>query len=266
MSQNPFNYKASYAILDYSRPAQARILLESIKKYSKIDAPIIYLVNGAKKSEEFEYALEFYRAGLIDELIILKQGLGGGLGHCDLFRWCRTPYLFFLQVDHELIQEIDPDTLDFFVNLIELDDYKYVDLAGNQGQGKYSDRANFWRVSDFNELNVADNAGGGPGIFTANRWNENYLQEKFKENDWKIAHLNPIFFKDCGKESVREYADGGKTLHFTDTKELFILNPLKEKNEWLNLESWEWVLVLENKWPPGQIPVRDVPHSFKYWE
>lgn len=260
----------SVLILDYSRPREGEILLNSLKKHLKIPAKIIYLVNGASEAAEFEYAVEFFKNGLIDELIIKKNGNGGGFGHCDLTENCKSDYFFFLQVDHELIRDIDSDVINILIETLNdptPPTFKMLDLAADQGRGQYSDRAHFWKTEEFLKLNVRANAGGGPGKFTHLRWNENYIQEKFKENNWHIAHVEPLFFRDLGKESVREYADGGKTLHETDTKILKILRPLKEKNEWLKLTDEEWEEVFSGNWPTeGKIPAGDLKNSFKYWE
>lgn len=261
------NKQVSILILDYSRPKEGRVLLESLKKHLKIDVEIVYLVNGAKEKDEYEYAFDFYREELIDNLIIHKYGNGGGFGHTDLFKYCRTKYAFFVQVDHELVLDITQKEIDFFISL--LNDYKMVDLAGNQGNGVYSDRTNFWRVSDFNHLCVSIFAGGGPGCMDGKlRWNENYLQEEFKNNNYKIAHINPLFFADKGCYSYRENLDGSKWVHRTDTKELkLIKGPIKDIVDYPKFSSQEWENVLRTQtWQEWGIPELEKPHSFQYFQ
>ena len=58
-------------------------------------------------------------------------------------------------------------------------------------------------------------------------------------------------------------------MHFTDTKQLWILKPLKQKYaNWPNIEltEQEWELVLTNKWINGTIPERLKIHSFNCWQ
>lgn len=254
-------------ILDYLRPKEGILLLKSLKQHIKFNSNIIYLVNGAEKPEEYEYAFDFYRQGLIDKLLINKKGNGAGFGHCDLLRYSSSKYFIFIQVDQFLTQDILPETVDFFIDLLENKNFKLVDLAGDQSnKGIYSDRAHFGERKFFLDLELEKNAGGGPGPFqSSKRWNENYIQEVFSDREYKIAHISPLFFADNGKVSIRE-VNGGRFLHYTDEKTLFVLEIPKEKDNWYNLTDSEWEEVLTGKWPKeGKVPLNFQSSSFKYW-
>lgn len=254
-------------ILDYLRPKEGRILLESLKKHAKFDKNIIYLANGASSPEEYEYVFDFYREGLIDKLLINKNGNGAGFGHCDLLRYSNSKYFIFVQVDQFLIQDIFPETVDFFIDLLENKNFKLVDLAGDQSnKGIYSDRVHFGERKFFVDLELEKYAGGGPGLFqSSKRWNENYIQEVFSDREYKIAHISPLYFADNGKVSIRE-VNGGKFLHYTDEKTLFVLEIPKGKDDWYNLTDEEWNDILSGNWPKeGRIPLNNRSASFKYW-
>lgn len=250
--------KISYLILDYNRPEEGEILLNSIHQLANHDKEIVYLVNGG----ESDYAIDFYKKGLIDTLIIKKNGDGGGFGQTDLFKFCKTKYAFFVQVDHILVNPIDNNLTDFFIKLLETD-YKCIDVNGDQsGKGIWTDRAHFIDVDFFNNLGPFPNFGPGN---EDGQWNEEYLQNKFINNNYQIAHISPLLFLDNGKWSVRESGDGIYK-HRCDTKELYIIKTPTYKTEiYPPLNETEWELVLNNKWVDGQIPEKWKNNSFKYW-
>ena len=264
---HPFGKKFSVLVLDYARPREGETLLGSIQHFLGADAQITYLVNGAQTPQEIEPYFQFYRQGWIDKLIVNKHGNGAGFGHLDLLRQCDTPYFMFLQVDQVLTQPITDSTINYFVNLLESGLYQLVDLSGDQSnKGIYSDRGHFGNTKFFQDLGIEKYAGGGPGIFqSTKRWNENYLQEVFASNNYKIAHIKPTIVGDNGKLSIRS-VNGGILYHFTDEKTLFVLQIPKEKDEWYRLLDSEWEEIFSGKWPKeGKIPENYKNSSFKVW-
>lgn len=247
--------KVSYLILDFNRPEEGKLLLDSLKKFAKHDKEIVYLTNGGKS----DYAYDFLKNGLIDTLIVKKNGDGGGFGQTDLFKYCKTKYAFFIQVDHILINEITEYHIDQFVELLN-GGFKCVDLNGDQsGKDMWTDRAHFIDVDFFNSLGPFPNFG--PGLENG-KWNEQHLQEKFRENNYKIAHISPLFFADNGKISIREAGDGIYK-HYTDTKQLWILKKPTFKTEiYPPFDDFEWSKVLSGEWIDGKIPSRWKKDSF----
>lgn len=260
--------KVSILILDFNRKEEGRNLLESIKNLVSFDKEVVYLTNGG----ESDYAYDFYKEGLIDTLIIKKHGDGGGFGQTDLFRYCKTKYAYFVQVDQLLVLPITQDTNDKFIQLLN-SGYHCIDLNGDQSnRGVWTDRAHFIDVEFFNNLGPFPNFG--PGLDNG-KWNEQHLQEKFQENNYKIAHIKPTFFADCGRYSVRQAGKYGEgvLIHSTDEKRMFVIKPIKEKClVYPPLNNDEWSDMLEGRWPvwgkdkEGRIPEAWKPHSFTFWK
>ena len=259
--------KVSYLILDFNRPQEGRILLESLKQFANHDKEIVYLTNGGSS----DYAYDFYKEGLIDTLIIKKHGDGGGFGQTDLFRYCKTKFAFFVQVDQRLIREINEDLIKYFVNL--LNTHKCVDLNGDQSRrDAWTDRAHFIDCEFFNSLGPFPNFG--PGL-DHGLWNERYLQDKFKDNNYKIAHIEPLFFQDMGKYSVRQAGKHGEgvLIHTTDSKQMWVIKPLKEACEtYPPLDQAEFSDMLSGNWPiwgkdeVGRVPKAWSNFVFNYWK
>ena len=117
-----------YLILDYERKEEARLLLNSIKKYSKFDYTVTFLCNGGEQS----YAKKLKEEGLIDKLILNQVNTGSGGGTVQLFAQCETEYALYIQVDQILSAELTDKHIGAFIHLIENEGYCYVDLAGDQ--------------------------------------------------------------------------------------------------------------------------------------
>lgn len=253
-------------ILDYNRPKELKTLLESLKKYANFDKKVVVLNNGGER-----YADEYLESGLCDKVINNKINVGCGLGSIQLFSQCESEFAFYLQCDHELICFINEESVDIFKKMINSGEYFYVDLAGDQGHGVYSDRAHFIKREDFLLINKQ---GGGVGPLSDLKWTEEDIQDHMRENGLKFYSVygylpsgtNPIApFLDCGKESVRENSDGSQWRHRCDTKELWLIKgPVKEKSDYPKFTEEEWKLVLETQsWPDGQIPEKEKEHSFR---
>ncbi len=255
------NIKCSFLILDFLKYKESRSCLESIKKHALFPHLTIYLDNGGFGEV---YPNQFYIEELCDILIRKKEGNGGGCGQTDLIRFCPTEYFFFIQNDQELTIDLTGAHIDYFIGLLE-NGYDCVDLNGDQSRnGIWTDRAHFMKTSFFNSLGPFPN--GGPGLDHL-KWNEQYLQEKFKENNYKIAHINPVPFKDCGKWSVREAGDG-LYKHRCDTKEMHVLKtPTYITEPYPPFDKdLEWPAVLSGEWKNGEIPIKWKTNSFKCWD
>ena len=254
--------KFSFLVLDYYNEDGARHCLESIKQNNLYNYPVIYLDNGAFDKD---YPNKFYQEGLIDTLIRHKNGLGGGCGQTDLYRFAESEYVAFLQSDQILNHQLGEKEIDYFISLLN-NGFDCIDLNGDQSQqGRWTDRAHIVKTDFINSLAPFPN--GGPGKLHHLRWNENYLQEVFDKRGNKIAHIKPIVFIDNGRISIRENPDGSKWKHHPDTKQLWLISgPVKEQYIYPRFSSLEWKEVLESqKWQDGAIPEEEKPHSFHVW-
>lgn len=251
--------KISFLVLDFLKPIETRNCLESIKKHALFPHLTILLDNGGNE----QYPWDLYKEELCDTLISKKDGMGGGFGQTDLIRYCPTEYFFFIQNDQILIRDINRDIIDYFIKVLDVG-FHCIDLNGDQSRkGIWTDRAHFMRTSFFNSLGPFPNSGPGKdnGL-----WNEKYLQDKFINNNYKIAHIEPLFFQDEGRNSIRQAGDG-LYKHNCDDKRLWILKfPTYVTEPYPPFDKeLEWPRVLKGEWEQGSVPVNWAKHSFKYW-
>jgi len=248
-------------ILDYNRPKESELLLASIKKYANFNYKIIYLSNGGEQ----DYAIDYYNKGLIDKLILRKHNSGCGLGTRELFNDfdIDSDFVFYIQCDQFMVRELNQNEIDIYEKAIN-DKNVYIDLAGNQGGGRYSERAHFINKNYYNKI---PNSIGGPGPYADSVWTEKSVQDYMKGNQSSFHTVKPLVFADNGKSSIREYPCGGKMLMYTDTKEVFILKPISKKIEFPNvhLTDLEWEQILNNQWIDGTIPEQHKNKTFKVW-
>ena len=156
-------------ILDYNKPKELMSLLLSLKKNADFDKTVTVLNNGGDK-----YADQFVDAGMCDKVIHNAINIGCGAGTVQLFSQCKTDFAFYLQVDHSLESRITESMIETFKNDIIIEGNFYVDLAGNQGDGKYSETAQFIRRSDYL---IAQKDFGGTGPLADQRSTEQSIQE-----------------------------------------------------------------------------------------
>ena len=191
-----------YLILDYNRPEEAKILVESIKLHSAFDHSVTFLSNGGEQ----DYAKDLQEKGLIDNLILNKFNSGEGGGATQLFAQCQTEYAFYIEVDQSLIEPLRQEQIDRWINILESGEYHCIDLSGDQNQGKYSMRAQFIGAHFWNSISKTI---GGPGPWHNITWTEGVIHRYFIDNDLKIfrppspsGHARRVF-KDRGLWRVR---------------------------------------------------------------
>ena len=251
--------QVSFLVLEYLKESETRACLESLDRHVKFPHKVVLLDNGGAQ----DYIWKFYQEGLCDVVISKRVGRGGGFGQTDLFRWCDTPWAVFVQNDQELLYDIDEQAFNQLTLALN-GGFHCVDLNGDQSRkGIWTDRAHMIKTDFFNSLGPFPN--GGPGD-DARPWNEAYLQRVFAERGYKIAHVKPALFEDCGKWSVRE-AGGGIFRHRCDTKQMFIVQPPTHRSEvYPPFNDSEWGLALAGCWIDGTIPEAWKPHSFRHWK
>ncbi len=254
----------SFLVLDFRKPYETRVCLESIRAKAKVPHQIIYMDNGS--CDEYPYG--FAQEGLCDILISKRVGRGGGVGQTDLFRYCDTQYAYFVQSDQILKHDITPEVQQRFIRALSTPElgFRCVDLNGDQSQsGRWTDRAHFIDVSWFNSLAPFPN--GGPGPMHTERWNENYLQEVFDKLGNPIVHVRPTFFADNGVTTVRELPCGGIVSMRTDTKAVEWLRVPKAPYVFPEHTPDEWETVMAGNWRAGTVPsiYLERGQSFNHW-
>lgn len=245
------NKTIPFLALDYNQQKESENLLKSLKKHVKLTKyvpKIVFLSNGGQQ----DYAYKFYQDGLIDDLILKSENVGCGFGTQDLFYYCaRQDYAFYVQSDQLLINDITDELLDGFINALgDNTKISHIDVSGNQGHGRYSERAQFINVKFYNGIRKV---GGGPGPFSHLKWTEESMQDHIRDNNMEFLVYNPLLFADVGKWSVREWQCGTETRHRADTKEMEFLK-LPEKNlcqnliDFYRLTEEEISVILKGDW------------------
>jgi hypothetical protein len=258
--------KVSILVLDYSKPAESKLLLNSIKQGCQFDYELIYLSNGGEQS----YVFDYYKEGLIDKLILNKKNNGCGNGTVQLFDACETDYAFYIQNDQILNTYITQKHIEDFIGILNNRYYNYrcIDLAGAQaGKNKYSERAHFIDVNFYKSIYKGEKGQfAGPGPYNHKKYVEQHIQEYFEKNRCQVYHTIPMFI-DNGKWSIREIGDG-LYKHRADTKQLYILKKPSYITEVYPPfdKELEWPKVLAGEWVDGDIPIAWQKHSFKCWE
>jgi hypothetical protein len=256
--------KIEYLILDYKRHEEAEILLNSIRKHSNFEYTISYLDNGS--NEDYPHKLaEKYN---IENLISNKINIGGGAGAIQLFAQTRADYCFFIQVDHQLVFDINKEIINFMINKIENENFAYIDLAGNQGGGQYSERAQFINPYFYNSI---PKTAGGPGPWTSIPHTESCIQDYINNNNLKFitinGHNNIPFFLDKGKYSLRGNPDGSIWKHRTDDKRVWLIQgPVKEKYEYPPFSEKQWQEIILTQKCEQIIPEDWKNNIFKCWD
>lgn len=257
----------TFCLLDYERPVEAERCLRSIKEFVKFPHQVLYVSNGGEQ----EYVKNFYEQGLIDTLILNDKNHGCGIGTKQAIASAMTKWIVYVQVDQFLIRPFLQEEFNNMVFAMDRDSHLfYIDLAGNQGQGKFSERAFLMEKNRYLLVDNLDDTIGGPGPYADYLWTEELVQNHMKDNSFYFITV-PLMFADNGKVSRRSYPCGAETIHYTDEKRLFVLKPFKQKydnfpNLHLNEKEWEMAMT-ENGWPKeGLIPEADKAHSFIFWK
>lgn len=252
----------TYLVLDYERPQESELCLNSLKICSKFDYEVVYLSNGGNQ----DYVYDYYKQGLIDKLILRKKNSGCGLGTRELFNDfnLKNDYVIYVQCDQFLCRTFSEAELKYYIGFLETNQYFYIDLAGNQGHGNYSERAHLISKSNYNKI---PNGIGGPGPYADSIWTEKYVQDYIKNNNLNFFTTKTLLFMDNGKASRREYPCGGVLMQHTDTKAVYIEKPIKNRIDFPNvkLNDNEWTKILNGEWVNGTVPEGHKDSSFVCW-
>jgi len=265
--------KVSFLVLDFRKPNESRILLESLKRHVKFPYKVIYLHNG---NEKFTYHQDFLNEGLIDQLIITKDNDGLGLGTRNLFAACFSRYAIYVQNDQFLGRDFIEEEFEYIAQFLGMHDtrnlniVKSISLAGAPcGDGIYSERAHLIETATYADWeNNYFMPHGGAGPYHNEPWREGYIQSLYKKYNWShFIYPNPLFV-DNGADAIRQNPDGSVWKHKPDTKRLWLVRgPIKEKFIYPKFTDVEWDSVLSTQtWPDGKIPENEVKDSFVVWD
>lgn len=255
--------KTSILVIDFEKPEETKLCLESIQKFCSFNKEVIYLNNG---SQNQDYAYQFFKDGLVDEIILRKSNSGCGLAIKEAFLACQQEYAILMQNDQSFIRELSQFDIDSFIYLFKNKAYKIgaISFAGlPAGHNTYSERAHIISVPFYNSI---PKTIGGPGPWNNIKYSEQSVQEYFHQNDYKFIDTEFPCVIDNGKWSVREIGDG-KYKHRCDTKQMYILKkPTYKTEEYPPFNDKEWEVAINGHWIDGSIPEKWQRHSFVYWK
>ena len=257
----------SVLVLSYGKGYETDQCLISIKNFVQVPHKTILLANGnTHQTDDLylmwpTYATDKYWD--INTIILNQKNNGCGYGTSQLFHTADTKYCITIQNDCLFSSYYTPELHAYLIEQLENGVF-CIDLAGNQGQGKYSERAVLWKRERW--LAIEDMPNGGPGPFAHLKWNEEHIQDYIKDNGLNYCSLEQRLVADNGKYTVRENPDGSVWKQRTDTKELRLLKgPVTSTNIYPSLTESEWSLVMGNPWPDWQIPSKELHASIAIW-
>jgi hypothetical protein len=253
-------YDLSFLLLDYNRPNELNMVLNSIKSHVKLNYQIIVHANGGEQN----YHIDLYKNNLITKLILNKENNGAGFGSIDLFNYCNTDYAFYIEGDQTFIRDFTKEELNLWKSKIEKDNYEFISPIGNATQGEFSQRAFFTKTLFYRQLSL-NMPCGGPGPYCEKNTNENFTQ-KYLLNTNKLYNVNPPLCTDMGCFSRCINPDKSEWLHRTDTKQHWLIKgPVKEKYVYPQFNEEEWEKILNQQEWNGEIPEKLKTCSFVYW-
>lgn len=253
-----YKNKIGILVLDYNKPKETEFCLNSIKDFCDFDKYVILYSNGGDQN----HVIDFYNQGLIDQCVLSKTNKGCGLATLELFKMCPTEYAIYMQNDQAFRKILRQNYIDQMLSHIS-GNVKSISISGMPcGPMIYSERAHLINVNFYNS--IPNKTIGGPGPLNDVQYSEKSIQDYYKENGFVHAGVQP-FVADNGVYSIRELA-GGIMKWRTDTKQLWVIDPPKEKIQHLKLTDDEWKIIMSGDWEDGKIPESWVAHSFTCWE
>ena len=240
----------SFLIVDYNRPQESQLLLESIQKHIKFDNyEVIFFSNGGMQ----DYVIDFYKRGLINRLILNKKNDGIGLAQPRLIEFCQTDYFINAQCDRFIARDFGLEELNAMKKAFEVNKkLAAIDFTFNQG---FSENA-YMMATNF-ACQVPNHKGGGPGPFYfLGEGSETTTYEWIVKNELEVQSWPYLLFKDSGMYAIQELPCGGVFKKRTDTQQLTVIKkPIKKYNDvpGLRISDEEWEQILNGTYINGTI-------------
>lgn len=254
--------ECSILVLDFLRPNETRMCLESLRRHVKFDNyEIILFVNGC----QHDYAFDFYKQGLCDKLIVSRANEGIPFAEMRLVDFCNTEYFIFTCNDNVLLRDVSQG---------EFDEMKKALNKPNAGLINYA-HVNPWSEKFFMMkrdlyLKIEGFTGGGCGPHRDQPITSEMTIHKFMDdNNLEFIHwekLKPNLLGDIARYSMQETATGGIYRWRTDTQQFWWLRaPARPEPESFDFTDEEWATIMSGKWRGGTIPVNKNKWTFFFF-
>ncbi len=260
----------SILVLDFAKPKETRLCLESIKRHVKFPVKVIYLHNGLA-----DYPYEFYQVGLVDQFIQTQYNEGLGVGTRDLVGNCFSKYFMMLQNDQIIARDFEQREFDMicesFGEISSMNGFrttKSIGLAGHvAGQHIYSERCHIMETEFYKQMEREIPLSlGGAGPYHHQIWREEQIQNHYKDNRY-MHFVSPYpLVQDNGVWTIRDVG-GGRVKMRTDTKAVWWLGLPTEPYIFPEMTEQEWQDSIMGNWKNGTIPQAylDKKQSFNCW-
>lgn len=126
----------TFLVLDFNKKEESFRLLKSLKLNAKFPHKVVFCSNGGRQ----DYVMDFYRDGLIDDLILNKKTIDRKDAIKQLFGFCQEQISIYVPNNQILLREFNQTELERIISMLGLGDYdnksrfhevKSIDLSGN---------------------------------------------------------------------------------------------------------------------------------------
>lgn len=263
---NPFsllNNQITILVLDYNRPDNLKMCLESVKRFVKVKHEVITLINGGVTDASYS----FFNSGLTDKLLLSSKNEGSSLGVLRLIKNCTTNVFLFLQSDNCLKIDIDDAVMNNIYNALHPNSFiGAIDLTGlcSSKISEFSERAFIMGTHFYLSNPHFTGYGTGPFYNPSLDNSEQSTLKWIKENNKFVVGQQPLVI-DIGKYGILELPCGGVLKRRADTHQVWVIKTPKEKIECYGLNDEEWALILQDKWIGGTVPKHCEKSAFLFY-
>lgn len=272
MSRDYAEPQVSFLVLDFAKPLETRLLLESLRQRVLFPHKVIYYHNGPTQDD---CAYRFYQNGLVDLFMQSRENAGLGVGTRDLVGACFSPYLCYVQNDQILGRDFTLADLSALTRTIDShwmpseevhQHIRSVSLAGAPcGFGVYSERANIMKTSFYKQVEDEGLPFGGAGPYHHQPWREGWIQDYYRRKGYHHSIYERPLFIDNGVWTIRDNPDGSRLHMRTDTKSLWWERAPVQPYAFPELTDAEWMDSINGRWVSGTIPQSYLKGAFNCW-
>jgi hypothetical protein len=259
-------------VLDFAKPIESHLCLQSIKQHVKVAHKVVFCDNGSGE----DYALQFLRDGLIDQLIINRESTGLGLGTRDIMNASFSTLTLMMQNDQLFVRDLSEEDVRGLAAHLGTETTSggkvaSINIAGPVAPvNRYAERAHLIGTTFYKDMErrgVLGYAGAGK-YHDAGPWREASIQELYAKEH--LVHWTPPvapWVQDNGVYGLRDMGEGGVWLHRTDTKAAWVIViPTGDKNPaYPKMTDEEFAVAKAGLWVDARIPEAEVAHSFDCW-